>query len=59
MAALLCHGVWRAGSGAQHLVLSSAPGGPAITFYCLDYRDRDGDIEGQFSLVTWDNYYNR
>ena len=51
MAALLCHGVWpSAASGDHHLVLSSAA--PGQTFYCLDYRDRDGDIEGQFTRVS-------
>ena len=51
MAALLCHGVWTsAASGDHHLVLSSAA--PGQTFYCLDYRDRDGDIEGQFTRVS-------
>ena len=53
MAALLCHGVWTsAASGDHHLVLSSAA--PGQTFYCLDYRDRDGDIEGQFTRVSWE-----
>ena len=53
MAALLCHGVWTsAASGDHHLVLSSAA--PGQTFYCLDYRDRDGDVEGQFTRVSWE-----
>ena len=39
-----------ADSDDHHLVLSSAA--PGQTFYCLDYRDRAGDIEGHFTRVN-------
>jgi len=61
---LLCHGIWRSSaSGTQyHLVLSSQA--PSLTYFCLDYTDKDGVVEGRFneascgSMNSSSNYVN-
>jgi len=44
---LVCHGVWSSpGSVNFHLILSSSR--PQLSFFCLDYRDREGVVEARF-----------
>ena len=58
IAALLCHGVFSSPETAGNLQLVlSEPGG---SYQCLDYRDREGVVEGRFlssSCQTTNNIY--
>ena len=42
--ALLCHGMWTTSPGSTRLIVSD----PGDQFYCLDYREKDGVVEGSF-----------
>ena len=49
IAALLCHGVFNnPDTGNLQLVLSE----PGLSYQCLDYREREGVVEGRFLSST-------
>ena len=49
IAALLCHGVFSSpDTGNLQLVLSE----PGLSYQCLDYREREGVVEGRFLTST-------
>jgi hypothetical protein len=41
---LLCHGMWTTSPGSNRLIVSD----PGDLFYCLDYKEKDGVVEGNF-----------